>query len=175
MNIYTRGSSKSEQAFPFACFFFSFPFSPDSQFTSIPLSHPEPRSQLFEPKQQLSATGQPAFPESLSLWRAWPARPLAHVQSRAPISPTRLSRVQSPAPVLTLTLTLTSPPQPGSPSMQQLHSNKECFPKAIENTSITSGSNSSASTRHPSASLGPVSGSKSVMKGSLGPSLRRLK
>lgn len=156
-------------------FFFFFPFSPESQFTSIPLSHPEPRIQLFEPKQQLSATGQAALPESLSLRRAWPARPLAHVQSRAPIGPTRLSGVQSPAPVLTLTLTLTTPPQPGSPSTQQLHCNKECFPNAIENTSITSRSNSSASTRHPSVSLGPVSGSKSIMKGSPGPSLQRLK
>ena len=90
----STGKQQIRIGFSFCLFvcLFVFPFSSESQFTSIPLSHPEPGIQLFEPKQQLSATGQPTLPESLSLRRAWPARPLAHVQSRATIGPTRLSR-----------------------------------------------------------------------------------
>lgn len=85
-----QGKQKIRSGF---LFFFFFPlFSPESQFTSILLSHPEPRILLFEPKPQLSAKAPPALLESLALRRAGPAGLPFHMQSGALIGPT-LSRV----------------------------------------------------------------------------------
>ena len=86
-----QGKQKIRSGFLF--FFFFFLFSPESQFTSILLSHPEPRILLSEPKQQLSAKAPPALLESLSLRSAGPAGLPFHMQSGALIGPTHLSRV----------------------------------------------------------------------------------